>query len=74
MGGFQLTAIIEREDDVFIARCVELDISRHGSTREGALASLKQAVSSFVASARDAEVVERLAREVEVTLFEVERK
>jgi len=27
MGGYQLTAIIEREDNLFVARCVELDIA-----------------------------------------------
>jgi predicted RNase H-like HicB family nuclease len=74
MSGYQLTAIIEREDDVFIAHCVELDIERHGSTRDAALRSLKQAVGLFVASARDVEILERLEREVEVTRFEVERK
>src|SRR5213594_2436303 len=74
MGGYQLTAIIERERDLFIAHCVELDIARSGSSREGALESLKDAVASFVANAEDAEILRRLTRDVEVTLFEVERR
>lgn len=74
MGGYQLTAIIEREDDVFIARCVELDIATRGPSRAMALANLKDAVTSFAESAKDAEILRRLMRDVEVTLFEVERR
>ena len=73
MGGYQLTAIIEREGDYFIARCVEFDIASNGSTGAAALSSLKVAVRSFIEHARDAEIVERLAREVEVTHFEIDR-
>ena len=72
MGGYQLTAIIEREGDLFVAHCVELDIASRGPTGDTALANLKAAVASFVASAQDAEVLRRLTRQVEVALFEVE--
>jgi predicted RNase H-like HicB family nuclease len=73
MGGYQLTAIIEREDDLFVARCVELDIAGQGPTGAMALSNLKEAVALFVADAKDADVLELLTREVEVTLFEVDR-
>jgi predicted RNase H-like HicB family nuclease len=73
MGGYQLTAIIEREDDLFVARCVELDIAGQGPTGATALSNLKEAVALFVADAKDADVLELLTREVEVTLFEVDR-
>jgi predicted RNase H-like HicB family nuclease len=72
MGGYQLTAISERDGEEFIAHCVELDITGRGSSREAALANLKEAVSSFVASAKDAEILGFLTHEVEVSLFEVE--
>ena len=72
MGGYQLTAIIERVDDLFIARCVELDIASRGYSRTAALSNLKDAVASFAENAKDAEVLRRLMRDVEVTLFEVE--
>jgi predicted RNase H-like HicB family nuclease len=74
MAGYQLTAIIEREGGLFVARCVELDIAGHGASRAAALANLKEAVSFFVENARDTDVLERLAREVEVALFEVEHR
>jgi predicted RNase H-like HicB family nuclease len=73
MGGYQLTAIIEREDDLFVARCLELDIASHGSSGPAALSNLKEAVALFVADAKEADVLELLTREVEVTLFEVDR-
>ena len=72
MGGYLLTAISERDGDQFVARCVELDITGRGASREAALANLREAVASFVASARDAEILGYLTREVEVSLFEVD--
>ena len=73
MGGYQLTAIIEREGNLFIARCVELDIASKGTSGAEALLNLKEAVTSFLEHAKDAEILERLAREVEVTQFEIDR-
>ena len=74
MAGYQFTAIIEREGDMFIAHCVELDIARRGSSGATALTNLKDEVASFVANAQDAEILRRLSRQVEVTLFEVDRR
>jgi len=72
MRGYQLTAILEREGDLFIAHCVELDVASRGFSGAAALANLKEGVASFLASAQDAEILERLVREVEVMPFEVE--
>lgn len=74
MGGYQLTAIIEREGSLFVARCVELDIAGQGGTGAAALSNLKDAVSMFLENGQEAEILRRLARDVEVTLFEVERR
>ena len=74
MGGYQLTAIIEREGSFFVARCVELDIAGHGRSGAAALSNLKDAVSMFLENGQEAEILRRLARDVEVTLFEVERR
>jgi hypothetical protein len=73
VAGFQLTAVIERLDGGFRARCVELDIERAGASSAAALANLREAVAAFVASARDSDILDLLTREVEVTLFEVDR-
>lgn len=72
MGGYQLTAISEREHDQFIARCIEFDVTCRGASREAALLNLKAAVASFIATAKDSEILSCLERAVEVTLFEVE--
>lgn len=72
MSDHQLTAIIEREGDLFIAHCVELDLASRGHSRVAALANLKAMVSSFMANSEDVELLRRLTRDVEVTLFEVE--
>jgi len=39
-----LTASIRREGDVFIAQCIEYDISSYGDTEQEALESLAEAV------------------------------
>jgi predicted RNase H-like HicB family nuclease len=42
-----LTALIEREDDWFIATCPELDIVSQGETIEAARSNLLEAVEGF---------------------------
>jgi predicted RNase H-like HicB family nuclease len=72
MSGYQLTAIIEREGNLFVAHCLEFDIASRGPSRASALANLKETVASFVANANDSELLRRLKRDVEVTLFDIE--
>jgi putative NADH-flavin reductase len=73
MRGYQLTAILEREGDLFVAHCLELDLASRGFSGVAALANLKEVVTSFLANAQDAEILERLVREVEVMPFDIER-
>ena len=73
MDGYQLTAIIERRHGGFVARCLELSIASPGPTGAAALAKLKDDVASFLAQTQDAEILDRLSREVEVAHFEVAR-
>ena len=72
MRGYQLTAILEREGELFIAHCLELDIASRGFSGATALANLKEVVASFLANAQEAEIRERLVRDVEIMPFEVE--
>jgi predicted RNase H-like HicB family nuclease len=74
MAGFQLTAIIEREGKLFVARCVELDIASQGESGAAALLNLKEAVKGFLKDCHDHEILERLARDVEVILFEIDTR
>jgi predicted RNase H-like HicB family nuclease len=43
----QLTAIIEREDDGFVALCPELDIASQGDILEDARSNLAEAIELF---------------------------
>ena len=67
----QLTAIIEREDDGYVALCPELDIASQGETVESARKNLIEALELFFESADPSEVKRRLHTEVFVTSVEV---
>jgi predicted RNase H-like HicB family nuclease len=41
------TAILEREGDLYVALCPELDVTSQGATVEEATANLKEAVELF---------------------------
>ncbi len=67
----RMTAIIEREDDGFVALCPELDIASQGSSVEEARANLIEALELFFETAAPSEVARRLRNEVFVTQVEV---
>jgi predicted RNase H-like HicB family nuclease len=74
LGGYHLTAIIEKRHGAFVARCLELPIASSGQSGAVALANLRDDVASFVAQTQDAEILDRLSRDVEVAHFEVARR
>jgi predicted RNase H-like HicB family nuclease len=43
-----LTAVIEREDDGYVAICPEFDVASQGGTVEEAKANLREAVELFL--------------------------
>ena len=67
----RLTAIIEREDDGFVALCPELDIASEGVSIEEARTNLVEALTLFFEVADEAEIARRLHSEVFVTQVEV---
>jgi len=67
----QLTAVIEREGDWYVALCPELDIASQGKTVEEARENLREALELFFETASDEEVKQRLREEVYVTRVEV---
>ena len=67
----QLTAIIEREDDAYVALCPELDIASQGNTVESARQNLIEALELFFETADGAEISRRLHSEVFVTRVEI---
>jgi len=67
----QLTAIIEREGDGYVALCPELDIASQGDSIEAARENLREASELFFEHASPEEVNSRLHDEVYVTQLEV---
>ena len=57
----QLTTIIEREGNAYVALCPELDIASQGDTVEEAQRNLAEALELFFAVADPGEVERRLA-------------
>ena len=58
-----LTAVIERENDGYVATCPELDIVSQGTTVEEARYNLLEAVEGFFEVAALSEIQRRLKRE-----------
>ena len=66
-----LTAIIEREDNGYVALCPELDVASEGSSIEEARANLIEALTLFFETASESEISHRLQSEVFITQVEV---
>ena len=70
MASSTYTGIIEREGDLYVALCPELDVVSQGATVEEATANLREAVELFLESASPDEIKQRLHTDVYVTRFE----
>jgi predicted RNase H-like HicB family nuclease len=68
----QVTAIIEREGDGYLALCPELDVASQGDSIESARKNLQEAVGLFLETATTSEIEQRSHSEVFVTRLEVE--
>lgn len=67
----KLTAIIERENDMYVALCPELDIASQGNSIESARDNLQEALELFFETASPGEIKERLHGEIFITQVEV---
>ena len=67
----QMTAIIEREGDSYVALCPELDIASQGASVSEARSNLKEALELFFETASSNEIQRRLHDEVYVTHVQV---
>jgi predicted RNase H-like HicB family nuclease len=67
----RLTAVIEQEDDGYVALCPEFDIASQGATVEEARANLIEALTLFFETAGDQEIQQRARSGVFVTQVEV---
>jgi len=67
----QLTAIIEREGDGYVALCPELDLASQGDSVAEAKENLQEALELFFEAASPEEVSSRVHDEVYVTRMEI---
>jgi predicted RNase H-like HicB family nuclease len=73
MRKIQLTRVIEKEGDGYVALCPELDIASQGDTVAEARKNLVEAIEGFLEVASEQELKDRLSAEryvenIEVTL------
>jgi len=67
----KLTAVIEKEDDWFVAHCPELGVTSQGRSIAEAESMIREAVELFLECADAAEVKRRLDRGVKVAPLEL---
>lgn len=67
----QLTAIIEREGDGYVALCPDVDVASQGASIDEARTNLQEALELFFETADESEIKTRLHTEVLVTRLEV---
>ena len=63
----ELTAVIEKEDNMFISHCPELDIASQGDNPEEAKSNLIEAIELFYETASESEINKRLHNEIQIS-------
>jgi predicted RNase H-like HicB family nuclease len=61
------TVLIEREDDIYVALCAELDLASQGESIEAARANLREAITLFLQTVRPSEAYRRKRSEIYIT-------
>jgi predicted RNase H-like HicB family nuclease len=67
----KFTAVIHKEEDMYVSLCPELDIASQGDTVQQARDNLREAVELFLEDADPREVEERLHDEQYVSSIDV---
>ncbi len=63
----ELTAVIEKEDNMYISLCPELDIASQGETPDDAKSNLIEALELFYETASENEISRRLHNELQIS-------
>lgn len=66
-----MTAVIEKEDDMYVAWCPQVDVVSQGYTIEEARENLQEALELFFEHASKSEITLRLKEDVFITQVEV---
>ena len=67
----ELTAVIEKEDNMYISLCPELDIASQGDTPDEAKSNLVEALELFYETASDTEISKRLHNDLQISRVKV---
>lgn len=65
------TAIIEKEDHMYVSLCPELDVASQGDTVKEAKANLREAVELFFEHASPEEIATRLKGDLFITNLQI---
>jgi predicted RNase H-like HicB family nuclease len=65
------TALIEKEDNMYVALCPEIDIASQGNSIEEAKDNLREAVELFFEFASESEIQNRLHYDIYISPLEV---
>jgi predicted RNase H-like HicB family nuclease len=65
------TAIIEKEDDSYVALCPELDVASQGDSIEEAKKNLQEAIELFFEHASEEEITSRLKNDFFITNMQI---
>ena len=65
------TATVQREGNLFVSQCLELDIASQGASRDEALSNLQEAVGLFFETASESEIQQRLESGASVMPLEI---
>lgn len=66
------TAVIQKEDDMYVSLCPEFDIASQGYTVEEAKNNLREALELFLDTASQYEIEQRLNRDIYISALEVD--
>ena len=67
----ELTAVIEKEGNMYISLCPELDIASQGDTPDEAKSNLVEALELFYETASETEISRRLHNELQISRVSV---
>jgi predicted RNase H-like HicB family nuclease len=65
------TAIIEKEDNNYVALCPELDVASQGNTIEEAKSNLQEAIELLFEHASESEIQSRLRNDIFITNMQI---
>lgn len=65
------TAIIEKEDNTYVALCPELDVASQGATVEEAKKNLQEAIELLIEHASKSELAFRLKKDLFITNMQI---